>query len=117
LTQSKASVLAYAEPVEGITIDEMFAEADKAGCRNHCQGTNAKTGRRMEFRDFVEWRFEGDKIAERWATVTALIEIKLVLEGTSPNLIERKLQFPPTESDFPPQQRSAHGETRAHSGQ
>jgi hypothetical protein len=24
----------------------------------------------MEFRGFVEWRFEGDKIVERWATVT-----------------------------------------------
>jgi hypothetical protein len=25
----------------------------------------------MGFRGFVLWRFEGDKIAERWATVTA----------------------------------------------
>jgi hypothetical protein len=25
----------------------------------------------MEFHGFVEWRFEGDRIAERWATVTA----------------------------------------------
>jgi len=24
----------------------------------------------MQFRGFVLWRFEGDKIAERWATVT-----------------------------------------------
>jgi hypothetical protein len=24
----------------------------------------------MEFHGFVEWRFEGEKIAERWATVT-----------------------------------------------
>jgi hypothetical protein len=25
----------------------------------------------MHFQGFVLWRFEGDKIAERWATVTA----------------------------------------------
>jgi hypothetical protein len=24
----------------------------------------------MRFEGFVPWRFEGDKIAERWATVT-----------------------------------------------
>jgi hypothetical protein len=24
----------------------------------------------MEFHGFVQWRFEGDQIAERWATVT-----------------------------------------------
>jgi hypothetical protein len=24
----------------------------------------------MQFHGFVLWRFEGDKIAERWATVT-----------------------------------------------
>jgi hypothetical protein len=29
----------------------------------------------MEFHGFVEWRFEGDKIAERWATVTSPAEI------------------------------------------
>jgi len=25
----------------------------------------------MEFHGFVLWRFEGEKIAERWATVTS----------------------------------------------
>jgi predicted ester cyclase len=58
-----------------ITIEEMIAEGDKVVCRNRWQGTNAKTGKRMEFHGFVEWRFEGDKIAERWATVTAPAEI------------------------------------------
>jgi hypothetical protein len=29
----------------------------------------------MEFHGFVEWRFEGIKIAERWATVTPPAEI------------------------------------------
>jgi predicted ester cyclase len=59
-----------------ITIDEMIAEDDKVVCRNRWAGTNAKTGRRMEFHGFVEWRFEGDRIAERWATVTAPAEIQ-----------------------------------------
>jgi predicted ester cyclase len=58
-----------------ITIEEMIAEGDKVVCRNRWQGTNAKTGRRVEFHGFVEWRFEGDKIAERWATVTAPTEV------------------------------------------
>jgi predicted ester cyclase len=53
-----------------ITIEEMIAEGDRVVCRNRWLGTNAKTGRTMEFHGFVEWRFEGDKIAERWATVT-----------------------------------------------
>lgn len=54
-----------------ITIEEMIAEGDKVVCRNRWEGTNVQTGRRMEFHGFVEWRFEGDKIAERWATVTS----------------------------------------------
>jgi predicted ester cyclase len=58
-----------------ITIEEMISEGDKVVCRNRWQGTNAKTGRRMEFHGFVEWRFEGDKIAERWAAVTAPTEL------------------------------------------
>jgi len=58
-----------------ISIEEMVAEGDKVVCRNRWEGTNAKTGRRMEFHGFVEWRFEGEKIAERWATVTVPGEI------------------------------------------
>ena len=58
-----------------VTIDEMIAEGDKVVCRNRWHGTNAKTGRSMEFHGFVEWRFEGDKIAERWATVTPPAEV------------------------------------------
>ncbi len=53
-----------------VDIDEMIAEGDKVVCRNRWHGTHAPTGKRMEFHGFVEWRFEGDRIAERWATVT-----------------------------------------------
>jgi predicted ester cyclase len=59
-----------------ITIHEMIAEGEKVMCRNRWEGTNTKTGRRMEFHGFVEWRFEGDKIAERWATVSAPSELE-----------------------------------------
>lgn len=58
-----------------ITIENMVAEGDTVVCRNRWQGTNSKTGRRMEFHGFVEWRFEAGKIAERWATVTPPTEV------------------------------------------
>lgn len=53
-----------------VTIEDMVAERDKVVCRNVWRWTDVTTGTPMEFRGFVEWRFEGDKIAERWATVT-----------------------------------------------
>ena len=52
-----------------LTIEEMIAEGDKVVCRNIWRWTDA-SGKRMQFQGFVLWRFEGDKIAERWATVT-----------------------------------------------
>ena len=53
-----------------LTIEEMIAEGDKVVCRNVWRWTDG-SGKRMQFHGFVLWRFEGDKIAERWATVTA----------------------------------------------
>lgn len=53
-----------------VTIEDMVAEGDKVVCRNIWRWTDAKNGTPMEFHGFVEWRFEGDRIAERWATVT-----------------------------------------------
>ena len=58
-----------------VTIDDMVAEEDRVVCRNRWRGTHSKTGQKMEFHGFVEWRFEDDKIAERWATVTSPSEI------------------------------------------
>ena len=52
-----------------LTIEEMIAEGDKVVCRNTWRWTDA-SGKKMQFHGFVLWRFEGDKIAERWATVT-----------------------------------------------
>jgi predicted ester cyclase len=53
-----------------ITVEEMIAENDKVVCRNTWRWTDPKSGRKMQFRGFVLWRFEGDQIAERRATVT-----------------------------------------------
>ena len=58
-----------------VDIEEMIAEGDKVVCRNIWRWKDA-TGKNMEFHGFVLWRFEGDKLAERWATVTAPAEDK-----------------------------------------
>jgi predicted ester cyclase len=52
-----------------LTIEEMVAEGARVVCRNIWRWTDA-SGKKMQFHGFVLWRFEGDKIAERWATVT-----------------------------------------------
>lgn len=58
-----------------VTIEDMIAEGDKVMCRNVWRWTDPGTRKRMHFRGFVLWRFEGDKIAERWATVTPPAEL------------------------------------------
>ena len=54
-----------------VTIEDMIAEGDKVVCRNIWRWTDSESGKRMQFHGFVLWRFEGEKIAERWATVTS----------------------------------------------
>jgi SnoaL-like polyketide cyclase len=53
-----------------LAIEDLVAEGDKVVCKNHGRWTDPSTGKKMSFHGFVLWRFEGDKIAERWATVT-----------------------------------------------
>jgi predicted ester cyclase len=53
-----------------LTIEDMIAEGDKVVCRNIWRWTDPASGRKMQFHGFVMWRFERNKIAERWATVT-----------------------------------------------
>jgi predicted ester cyclase len=53
-----------------VTIEDMIAEDDKVMCRNVWRWKDSASGAKMEFHGFVLWRFEGPKIAERWATVT-----------------------------------------------
>ncbi|MBV9765521.1 MAG: ester cyclase [Acidobacteriaceae bacterium] len=57
-----------------LTIEDMVAEADKVVCRNIWRWTDPTSSKKMQFHGFVLWRFEGDKIAERWATVTSPAE-------------------------------------------
>jgi predicted ester cyclase len=54
-----------------LTIEDMIAEDDKVVCRNVWRWRDVHSNRPMEFHGFVLWRFEGDRIAERWATVTS----------------------------------------------
>ncbi len=53
-----------------LTIEDMIAEDDKVVCRNIWRWTDPASQKKMQFQGFVLWRFEGEKIAERWATVT-----------------------------------------------
>lgn len=53
-----------------LTIEDMIAEGDKIVCRNIWRWTDPASGKKMQFHGFVLWRFKGDRIAERWATVT-----------------------------------------------
>jgi predicted ester cyclase len=52
-----------------ISIEDIIAQGDKVVCRNIWLWTDT-SGKKMQFHGFVLWRFEGNKIAERWATVT-----------------------------------------------
>ena len=57
-----------------LSIEDMIAEGDKVVCRNIWRWTDPSSRKKMQFHGFVLWRFEGSKIAERWATVTAPAE-------------------------------------------
>jgi predicted ester cyclase len=57
-----------------LAIEDLIAEDDKVVCKNHWRWTDAQTGKKMGFHGFVLWRSEGDRIAERWATVTTPAE-------------------------------------------
>src|SRR5262249_40793235 len=57
-----------------LTSEDMLAGGDKVGCENHWGRSDPGSGKTMGFHGFVLWRFEGDKIAERWATVTTPAE-------------------------------------------
>jgi predicted ester cyclase len=59
-----------------LTIEDMVAEADKVVCKNVWRWTDTSSNKKMQFHGFVLWRFEGNRIAERWATVTTPVEDK-----------------------------------------
>ena len=57
-----------------ITIESIIAEDDIVICRNIWRWIDAPSHKNMQFHGFVQWRFEGNRIAERWATVTTPAE-------------------------------------------
>lgn len=54
-----------------VQIDDLIAEGDKVVVRNHWEGTDAKSGQKVEFRGIVIWRIENRELAERWAYLEA----------------------------------------------
>src|SRR5215831_1970001 len=49
-----------------LTIEDIVAEGDRVVCRNIWRWTDPASNKKMEFHGFVMWRFEGNRIAERW---------------------------------------------------
>jgi predicted ester cyclase len=58
-----------------VAVEDAIAEGDKVMVRNVWRGTDAATGKRIEFKGFVLWRLADGKIAERWATITPPTEV------------------------------------------
>lgn len=58
-----------------VEVLDHVAQGDKVVVRNLWTGTNAQTGKQVEFHGFVMWRIAGGKIVERWATVTPMHEV------------------------------------------
>ena len=71
-----------------LTIEDMIAEGDKVVCRNIWRWTDL-SGKKMQFHGFVLWRFEGDKIAERWATVSPPAEGTFWEAGQASQSVEK----------------------------
>ena len=69
-----------------LTIEDMIAEGDKVVCKNHWRRTNPQSGKKMGFRGFVMWRFEGDGIADRWATVAPRLQLTRLAVPPHPDL-------------------------------
>ena len=62
---------AYAKwPDLHVSVEDILAEGDKVMVRNTWTATDASSGKKIEFRGFVLWRFANGKIVERWATLT-----------------------------------------------
>ena len=53
-----------------VTVEDVIAEGDKVMVRCLWRGTDASTGKKMEFKGIVLWRLAAGKLAERWATTT-----------------------------------------------
>ena len=54
---------------------DVLAQGDKVAVRAVWSGHDAESGQLMEFHGFTLWRFRGDKMVERWATMTDLRQV------------------------------------------
>lgn len=55
-----------------VEILDVIAEDDKVVVRNHWTGTEATTGKKIEFSGIVIWRIAHRQLVERWAYLTPL---------------------------------------------
>jgi predicted ester cyclase len=62
-----------------VEVKDSVAEGDRVMVRNVWTGTDAETGKHLEFHGFVLWRIANGKIVERWATVTQPGEVNAAL--------------------------------------
>ncbi len=53
-----------------VEILDLIAEDDKVVVRNHWTGTEATTGKKLEFSGIVIWRIAHRQLVERWAYLT-----------------------------------------------
>jgi predicted SnoaL-like aldol condensation-catalyzing enzyme len=53
-----------------VEILDLIAEDDKVVVRNHWFGTEAATGKKLEFSGIVIWRIAHRQLVERWAYLT-----------------------------------------------
>ena len=59
-----------------VEVEDILAEGDKVMVRNVWTATEKSSGKKIQFRGFVLWRFANRKIVERWATLTPPQELK-----------------------------------------
>ncbi len=57
-------------PDIGVEILDLIAEDDKVVVRNHWTGTEAASGKKVEFWGIVIWRIAHRQLVERWAYLT-----------------------------------------------
>jgi predicted ester cyclase len=58
-----------------VEVVDILAEGDKVMVRNVWTATDQPSGKTIQFRGFVLWRFAHRKIVERWATLAPPSEI------------------------------------------
>jgi predicted ester cyclase len=76
----RLQVLMKQVPDLTIDVQDAIADGDKVVVRAVWSGTDAVSQRKVEFHGFVQRRIADGKFAERWATVTPIVEMP---EGTN----------------------------------